>query len=91
MSNKKLLDQIKDKIRIKHMSIRTEQAYVSWAKRFILFHNKKHPVKMGAKEIEDFLTHLVVVDNVFASTQNQALNTIIFMCIIKQNIVSLQI
>jgi len=79
MSNKKLLDQIREKTRTNHLSIRTEQVYVSWAKRFILFHNKRHPAEMGEKEIEDFLTHLVVVDNVSASTQNQALNAIIFM------------
>ena len=79
MSNKKLLDQIKEKTRTNHLSIRTEQAYISWAKRFILFHNKKHPAKMGEKEIEDFLTHIVVVNNVSASTQNQALNAILFM------------
>jgi len=70
MSNKKLLDQIREKTRTNHLSIRTEQVYVSWAKRFILFHNKRHPAEMGEKEIEDFLTHLVVVDNVSASTQN---------------------
>jgi integron integrase len=79
MSNKKLLDQIKEKTRTNYLSIRTEQAYVYWAKRFVLFHNKRHPSEMGEKEIEQFLTHLVVKENVAASTQNQALNAIIFM------------
>lgn len=79
MSNKKLLDQIKDKTRVKHMSIRTEQVYVAWAKRYILFHNKRHPTEMGEKEVEEFLTHLAVKENVAASTQNQALNAILFM------------
>ena len=80
MSNKKLLDQIKEKTHtLLHLSIRTEQAYTAWVKRFILFHNKRHPAKMDEKEIEAFLTHLVIVDNVSASTQNQALNAILFM------------
>jgi len=79
MANKKLLDQIRDKTRTLHLSIRTEQSYTAWAKRFILFHNKRHPAEMGEKEIEGFLTHLVIVDNVSASTQNQALNAILFM------------
>jgi hypothetical protein len=55
---KRLLDQVRDCIRIKHYSIRTEQAYVSWIKRFVLFHNKKHPKEMGKQEIEAFLTYL---------------------------------
>lgn len=79
ISNKKPLDQIKDKTRIKYMSIRTEQAYVSWAKRFIIFHNKRRPSEMGENEVEEFLTGLVVENNVSVSTQNQALNTILFM------------
>jgi len=70
MSNKKLLYQIGEKTRTNHLSIRTEQVYVSWAKRFVLFHNKRHPAEMSEKEVEDFLTHLVVVNNVSASTQN---------------------
>jgi len=84
MSNKKLLDQIREKTRTNHLNIRTEQAYVSRAKRFILFHNKRHPAEMGEKEIEDFLTYLVLVGNVSASTQNQALNAVCvgFVCIL---------
>lgn len=76
---KRLLDQVRDRIRMKHYSIRTEQAYVSWIKRFILFHNKKHPKDMGNKEIESFLTHLALDLNVASSTQNQAFNAILFL------------
>ncbi len=75
----KLLDQLRDTIRRKHYSIRTEQAYVSWAKRFILFHNKRHPREMGREEVEAFLTYLAVQRRVAASTQNQALNAILFL------------
>ncbi len=53
---KKLLDQVRDTLRLKHYSIRTEQAYVGWITRYILFHNKRHPAEMGAPEIETFLT-----------------------------------
>ena len=76
---KKLLDQIRDEIRIHHYSIRTEEAYTQWAKRFILFHNKRHPTEMGAAEIKAFLTHLAVDESVASSTQNQALNSIMFL------------
>ncbi len=55
---KKLLDQVRDLIRVKHYSIRTEEAYTSWIKRYIHFHNKRHPKDMGREEIEAFLTHL---------------------------------
>ncbi len=65
---KKLLDQVRDVIRLKHYSIRTEKAYVSWIRRYILFHNKRHPREMGSREIEAFLTHLAVNENVAAST-----------------------
>lgn len=75
----KLLDQLREIIRLKHYSIRTEQSYVDWAKRYIFFHGKKHPKDMGAKEIAAFLTHLAVDKNVSASTQNQALNALIFL------------
>ena len=63
---KKLLDQVRDAIRVRHYSIRTEQAYIGWARRFILFHNKRHPKDMGVPEIEAFLTHLAVDGNVAA-------------------------
>jgi len=70
---RKLLDQVRDVLCLKHYSIRTEQAYVDWIKRFILFHGKRHPSDMGRAEVEAFLTHLAVDQNVAASTQNQAL------------------
>ena len=75
----KLLDQVRNTIRLKHYSIRTEEAYLKWIKRYILFHNKKHPAKMNEKEISAFLTHLAVHKNFSASTQNQALNAILFL------------
>jgi site-specific recombinase XerD len=75
----KLLDQLRDAIRLKHYSIRTETAYVDWVKRFILFHHKRHPKDMGPPEITAFLTHLAVNENVAASTQNQALNALVFL------------
>jgi integron integrase len=76
---KKLLEQVSDVIRLKHYSYKTEKSYVNWIKRYILFHNKRHPREMGGKEIEEFLTHLAVEENVAASTQNQALNAILFL------------
>ena len=80
MNNKpKLLDQVRHKIRLKHYSIRTEQAYVDWIKHFILFHHKHHPVSMGAPEVEAFLTHLAVERQVSASTQRQAPGAIVFL------------
>ncbi len=78
-NSKKLLDQVRDKIRLKHYSIRTEKAYTDWIKRFIYFHNKKHPKYMAEPEIEAFLNHLAVHRNVAASTQNQAFNALIFL------------
>jgi len=63
---------IRDTIRLKHYSIRTEEAYVRWIKRYILYHGKRHPKDMGIPEIEAFLTHLAVDQKVAASTQNQA-------------------
>lgn len=75
----KLLDLVRGKIRLKHYSIRTEQAYVDWIKRFILFHNKRHPASMGAVEIRAFLSHLAVERQVAASTQRQALSAIVFL------------
>ena len=76
---KKLLDQVREIIRLKHYSIRTEQTYVDWIKRYIFFHNKRHPKEMGAPEIEAFLTFLAVRRGVAASTQNQALNALLFL------------
>lgn len=76
---KKLLDQVHDRMRLKHYSPRTEQAYVDWIRRFILFHDKRHPQVMGVPEIEAFLTHLAVERRVAASTQNQALCALLFL------------
>ncbi len=76
---KKLLDQVRDAIRLKHYSYRTEQAYVTWIRRYILFHNKQHPKEMGYAEIEAFLTSLAVDGQVSASTQNQALSALLFL------------
>jgi integron integrase len=79
-SNKpKLLDQVREVIRRKHYSIRTEQAYCDWIKRFILFHRKRHPAEMAEAEITEFLTHLAVQANVAAATQNQALSALLFL------------
>jgi integron integrase len=76
---KKLLDQVREALRLKHYSYRTEEAYVDWIKRFILFHHKRHPLEMGAPEIQAFLAHLAQEKNVAASTQNQALSAILFL------------
>jgi integron integrase len=75
----KLLDQVRGKIRLKHYSIRTEQAYTDWIKRFILHFGKKHPRDMGAAEVGQFLTHLAVNGRVSASTQNQAKCALLFL------------
>ena len=75
----RLLDKVRQCIRLKGYSIRTEKSYVSWIKRFILFHDKRHPQDMGKPEIETFLSHLVMKRNVASSTQNQAFNAILFL------------
>jgi len=75
----KLLDRVRYRIRLKGYSIRTEQSYVSWIRRFILFHNKRHPQDMGKGEIEAYLTHLAVTRHVSPSTQNQAFNALLFL------------
>jgi integrase len=79
MRTPKLLDQVRDRIRRKHYSLRTEDAYVHWIKRFIFFHGKRHPREMGAAEVEKFLTHLAVAGRVSASTQNQAKSALLFL------------
>lgn len=76
---RKLLDRVRDAVRLKNYSYRTEKAYVNWVKRYILFHKKRHPEEMGRDEIEMFLTHLAVEGNVAASTQNQALSALLFL------------
>lgn len=88
MQKIKLLDQVRIELRAKHYSLRTEKSYTSWIKRFILFHNKRHPNEMGADEIRAYINHLAVKDNVSSSTQNQALQAILFLYknILKQEI-----
>jgi hypothetical protein len=75
----KLLDQVRNAARRRHLSHKTEDAYVNFIKRYIVFHNKRHPEEMGKEEIEAFLTHLAVDKNVAASTQNQAFSAILFL------------
>lgn len=75
----RLLDQVREQIRLKHYSIRTERVYCEWVKRFIRFHDYRHPVEMGAQEVESFLSHLAVNKDVAASTQNQALAALLFL------------
>ena len=74
-----LLDRIRDKIRLKHYSIRTETAYVDWVRRFVNFHHRRHPRDLGPEHVEAFLTHLAVQRNVAASTQNQAKSALLFL------------
>jgi integron integrase len=76
---RRLLDQVRHALRLKHYSLRTEQAYVSWIKRFIIFHNRQHPLTMGVAEITAFLSDLAIRQKVSASTQNQALNALLFL------------
>lgn len=75
----KLLDRVRQAIRVRHYSVRTSEAYVFWIRKFILFHNKRHPSSMGADEVNAFLSHLAVDRNVSASTQNQALSALLFL------------
>jgi len=75
----RLLDQVRDHLRLKHYSLRTEQAYVGWIKRYIIFHGKRHPAEMGKPELEAFLTSLAVQRNVSPSTQTQALSALLFL------------
>jgi integron integrase len=75
----RLLDQVRHRIRLKHYSIRTEQAYVDWIRRYIHFHGKRHPAAMGASEIEMYLTDLAVARHVAAATQNQARSALLFL------------
>jgi len=79
MTKPRLIDQVRSILRLHHYSIRTEETYVQWIKRFIFFHNKRHPKEMGEKEVSAFLTHLAVDKHVSASTQNQALSAILFL------------
>jgi integrase len=75
----KLLDRVRAAVRLRHYSIRTEESYVGWVRRFVLFHGKRHPSGMGAEEVVAFLSHLAVEGEVAASTQNQARAAILFL------------
>jgi integron integrase len=75
----KLLDQVRSLLRVRHYSYQTEQTYLKWIRRYIFFHNVKHPAEMGKAEVEGFLSHLAVEGNVSASTQNQALFALLFL------------
>lgn len=75
----RLLDQMREQIRLRHYSIRTERVYCEWVRRFIRFHNYRHPADMAAAEVEAFLSDLAVRGNVSASTQNQALAALLFL------------
>jgi integrase len=75
----RLLDRLRQAMRTRHLSLRSEEAYTGWVRRYVLFHGKRHPDAMGAPEINAFLTHLAVDGNVSASTQNQALAAIVFL------------
>src|SRR3546814_563141 len=75
----KLLDQVRQRLRVRHYSLRTEQAYVGWIRRFILANGKRHPREMGEREVEAFLTVLATKGHVAAGTQNQALSALLFL------------
>ena len=75
----RLLDQVREKLRLRHYAKRTEEAYVDWIRRFIVFHKMRHPREMGIGEVEAFLTHLAVASKVAASTQTQALCGLLFL------------
>lgn len=79
MENKKIIVQIRERIRVKHYSIRTERSYIEWVKTYIRFFKYRHPSEMGAAEVQAFLNHLATEKNVSASTQNQALNALHFL------------
>jgi len=75
----RLMDRLREAIRLRHYSLRTEEVYLDWVRRFILFHEKRHPMDMGAPEIEAFLSHLATERHVSASTQNQAKAAVLFL------------
>jgi integron integrase len=78
-SKPKLLDQVRQLMRLRHYSLRTEEAYIGWIRRYILFHEKRHPRELDEKNVSDFLTSLAIKGRVAASTQNQALNALLFL------------
>jgi hypothetical protein len=75
----RLLDAVREALRARHYSLRTEAAYVSWVRRFVRFHGLRHPRDLGEPEVTAFLTHLAVAEGVSASTQNQALSALVFL------------
>ncbi len=75
----RLFDRIREIIRLKHYSLSTEKTYISWIKRYLLFHHMRHPREMGRHEIESFLSYLAIDRKVASSTQNQAFNAILFL------------
>src|SRR5712691_6977379 len=79
MVKRKLLDQVSDVARFRHLSLRTEEAYRNWIKRYIFYHGKRHPKELDAEHVRAFLTHLAVNEKVAASTQNQAFNALLFL------------
>ena len=81
----RLLDQVREAIRVRHYSYRTEQQYVAWIRRYILFHGRRHPIDLGGPEVESFLTHLATERRVAAATQAQALAAVLFLykCVLK--------
>ncbi len=84
---KRLLDRVRDVMRLKHYSLRTERTYCDWITRFIRFHRMRHPAEMSEPEMAGFLTHLARAGNISASTQNQALSALLFLYkeVLKQN------
>jgi len=74
-----LFEVMRERIRTRHLALRTEQAYLQWVRRYVNFHGRRHPREMGAPEVEAFLTHLAVGAKVSASTQNQALQALLFL------------
>src|SRR5258706_5606297 len=79
MAGKKLLDLVTEVACFRHLSLRTEDCYRNWIKRYILFHHKRHPRELDADAVRAFLTHLAVKEHVAASTQNQAFNALLFL------------
>jgi integron integrase len=84
----RLLDQVREAIRYRHYSYRTEQAYVEWARRYVIFHDKRHPSEMGETEVAGFLTHLATERDVSASTHQQALSALLFLY---RNVLSIEL
>jgi integrase-like protein len=78
-SKPKLLDQVRQLIRLRHYSLRTEDAYIGWIRRYVLFHGKRHPRELDEKHVSQFLTSLAINGRVAAATQNQALNALLFL------------